>query len=356
MNLSSGHSIAGFITGFCSSYSEFLTGSDTTCTEDNIDAGDSKIEAEFAQDYFVLPIWSSYTSTIKSSKANNAGEEPNKHPDLKTYEKPVDKEDQEELLPIQDSGCLDSVDFALWEEIAIEQMGLQNKKEKEVSCEKALYGLHQAPRAWYATLSTFLLKNGYRRGTIDKTLFIKKDKNDIMLVQVYVDDIIFGSTKRDSWCDKFEALMRVKFKIKTLKKFDFASVKAASTPIKTQKPLVKDKEASEVDSVLVLGFRSLQRLPSNAIKESLDLFLGNSKKQTICGYSTYRAECVAAANLLINWDIKESLQKDNNGTKSALIAELLKSCITKYTDSAIFVPMGKVSTAKETLKKIPPRV
>ncbi|GJT61852.1 putative ribonuclease H-like domain-containing protein, partial [Tanacetum coccineum] len=57
---------------------------------------------------------------------------------------------------------------------------------------KALYGLHQAPRAWYATLSAFLLKNGYRRGTIDKTLFLKKDKNDIILVQVYVDDIIFG--------------------------------------------------------------------------------------------------------------------------------------------------------------------
>ncbi|GJW31426.1 putative ribonuclease H-like domain-containing protein [Tanacetum coccineum] len=61
---------------------------------------------------------------------------------------------------------------------------------------KALYGLHQALKAWYATLSTFFLKSGYRRGTIDKTLFIKKDKNDIMLVQVYVDDIIFGSTKR----------------------------------------------------------------------------------------------------------------------------------------------------------------
>ncbi|GJY75339.1 ribonuclease H-like domain-containing protein, partial [Tanacetum coccineum] len=59
-------------------------------TKDNIDASDSKIEAESAQDYFVLPIWSSYTSTVKSTKAKNAGEEPNKHPDLK----PVDKEDQ----------------------------------------------------------------------------------------------------------------------------------------------------------------------------------------------------------------------------------------------------------------------
>ncbi|GKF16176.1 putative ribonuclease H-like domain-containing protein [Tanacetum coccineum] len=129
---------------------------------------------------------------------------------------------------------------------------------------KALYGLHQAPRAWYATLSTFLLKNGYRRGTIDKTLFIKKDKNDIILVQVYVDDIIFGSTKK-SWCDEFEALMKSRFQISSmgeltnkdgifisqdkyvaeiLKKFDFANVKTASTPIETQKPLVKDEEAS----------------------------------------------------------------------------------------------------------------
>ncbi|GJV52781.1 putative ribonuclease H-like domain-containing protein [Tanacetum coccineum] len=141
---------------------------------------------------------------------------------------------------------------------------------------KALYGLHQAPRAWYATLSTFLLKNGYRRGTIDKTLFLKKDKHDIILVQVYVDDIIFGSTKK-SWCEEFEALMKSRFQMSSmgeltfflglqvkqkldgifisqdkyiaeiLKKFDFASVKTASTPIETQKPLVKDEEANDVD-------------------------------------------------------------------------------------------------------------
>ncbi|GJV20455.1 putative ribonuclease H-like domain-containing protein [Tanacetum coccineum] len=68
-------------------------------------------------------------------------------------------------------------------------------------------------------------EHGYRRGTIDKTLFIKKDKHDIILVQVYVDDIIF----------------------EILKKFDFVNVKTASTPIETQKPLVKDEEASDVD-------------------------------------------------------------------------------------------------------------
>ncbi|GJT19938.1 putative ribonuclease H-like domain-containing protein [Tanacetum coccineum] len=63
--------------------------------------------------------------------------------------------------------------------------------------EKALYGLHQAPKAWYETLSTYLLDNGFQRRKIDKTLFIKRHKGDILLVQVYVDDIIFGSTKKE---------------------------------------------------------------------------------------------------------------------------------------------------------------
>ncbi|GJY41343.1 hypothetical protein Tco_0428613, partial [Tanacetum coccineum] len=58
-------------------------------TEDIIDGGDSEKEDESAQDYFVLPIWSSYSLTIKRSRAA-----PHKHPDLKTNEKPVDKEDQ----------------------------------------------------------------------------------------------------------------------------------------------------------------------------------------------------------------------------------------------------------------------
>ncbi|GJU05700.1 putative ribonuclease H-like domain-containing protein [Tanacetum coccineum] len=141
---------------------------------------------------------------------------------------------------------------------------------------KALYGLHQAPRAWYATLSTFLEKHGYKRGTIDKTLFIKWDKKDIMLVQVYVDDIIFGSTKK-SWCDEFEALMKSRFQMSSmgeltfflglqvkqnkagifisqdkyvaeiLKKFDLVNVKTAITPMETKVALTKDKEVVDVD-------------------------------------------------------------------------------------------------------------
>ncbi|GJX14355.1 retrovirus-related pol polyprotein from transposon TNT 1-94 [Tanacetum coccineum] len=91
--------------------------------------------------------------------------------------------------------------------------------------EKALYGLHQAPRAWYETLSTYLLDNGFQRGKINKTLFIKRYKGDILLVQVYVDDIIFGSTKKDL----------------------FTKVKTASTPMETQNPFLKDEDGKEVD-------------------------------------------------------------------------------------------------------------
>ncbi|GJV41071.1 retrovirus-related pol polyprotein from transposon TNT 1-94 [Tanacetum coccineum] len=69
--------------------------------------------------------------------------------------------------------------------------------------EKALYGLHQAPRSWYETLSTYLLDNGFQRGKTNKTLFIKRHKGDILLVQVYVDDIICGSTKKEL-CIAFE--------------------------------------------------------------------------------------------------------------------------------------------------------
>ncbi|GJV23286.1 putative ribonuclease H-like domain-containing protein [Tanacetum coccineum] len=72
---------------------------------------------------------------------------------------------------------------------------------------KALYGLHQAPRAWYETLANYLLSNGFKRGKIDQTLFIKKQKGDILLVQVYVDDIIFGSTNKEL-CTGFEKLMK----------------------------------------------------------------------------------------------------------------------------------------------------
>nr|GEV79229.1 putative ribonuclease H-like domain-containing protein [Tanacetum cinerariifolium] len=86
--------------------------------------------------------------------------------------------------------------------------------------EKAMYGLHQAPRAWYGTLSKYLLDNGFQRGTIDQTLFIRKHKGEFFLVQVYVDDIKFYSSN-PKLCREFEALMHDKFQMSAMGELNF---------------------------------------------------------------------------------------------------------------------------------------
>nr|GEW97583.1 putative ribonuclease H-like domain-containing protein [Tanacetum cinerariifolium] len=142
---------------------------------------------------------------------------------------------------------------------------------------KVLYGLHQDPRAWYETLSNYLLENGFQRGKIYQTLFIKRQKGDILLVQIYVDDIIFGSTNKDL-CKYFEKLIKDKFQMSSigkltfflglqvkqkkdgifisqdkyideiLRKFGLTDGKSASTPIDTEKPLLKDHDGEDVDA------------------------------------------------------------------------------------------------------------
>ena len=72
--------------------------------------------------------------------------------------------------------------------------------------DKALYGLKQAPRAWYERLSNFLLENDFRRGNVDTTLFLKTKGEHLLIVQVYVDDIIFGAT-HENLCDDFSKMM-----------------------------------------------------------------------------------------------------------------------------------------------------
>ncbi|GKF08146.1 putative ribonuclease H-like domain-containing protein [Tanacetum coccineum] len=131
---------------------------------------------------------------------------------------------------------------------------------------KALSGLHQAPKAWYETLAHYLLGNGFKRGKIDQTLFIKKQKGDIFLVQVYVDNIIFGSTNK-KLCTGFEKHMKDKFQInEILKKSNYTDVKSASTLVDLEKPLVKDGDANYVDVHLYRSMiRSLMYLTASRL-------------------------------------------------------------------------------------------
>nr|GEW02024.1 putative ribonuclease H-like domain-containing protein [Tanacetum cinerariifolium] len=83
-------------------------------------------------------------------------------------------------------------------------------------------------------------------GQIDQTLFIKKQKGDILLVQIYVDDIIFGATNKDL-CKSFEKLMKDKFQMSSMGELTFFLGKSASTPIDTEKALLKDPDGEDVD-------------------------------------------------------------------------------------------------------------
>nr|GEU30552.1 uncharacterized mitochondrial protein AtMg00810-like [Tanacetum cinerariifolium] len=185
---------------------------------------------------------------------------------------------------------------------------------------KALYGLHQAPRAWYETLANYLLENGFQR-KIDQTLFIKRQKDDILLVQIYVDDIIFGSTNKDL-CKDFENLMKDKFQMSSigeltfflglqvkqkkdeifisqdkyvaeiLRKFGLIDGQSSSTPIDTKKPLLKDADDSDYDGA------SLDRKFTTGGCQFLGcrLIYWQCKKQTIMATSSTEAEFVAATS------------------------------------------------------------
>ncbi|GKD14786.1 retrovirus-related pol polyprotein from transposon TNT 1-94 [Tanacetum coccineum] len=85
---------------------------------------------------------------------------------------------------------------------------------------KALYGLKQAPRAWYDLLSKFLLSQEFSKGTVDPTLFIRRQGKDLLLVQIYVDDIIFASTTPEL-CDQFSKIMCSQFKMSMMGKISF---------------------------------------------------------------------------------------------------------------------------------------
>nr|GEX10913.1 putative ribonuclease H-like domain-containing protein [Tanacetum cinerariifolium] len=219
---------------------------------------------------------------------------------------------------------------------------------------KVLYGLNQAPRAWYKTLANYLLENGFHRGQIDQTLFIKKQKEDILLVQIYVDDIIFGATNKEL-CKYFERLIKDKFQMSSigeltfflglqvkqkkdgifisqdkyvaeiLKKFGLTEGKLASTPINTKKPLLKDPDVKRIFRYLKgkphLGlwypknspFELVAYLDSDYAGASLDRkstnggcqFLGcrliflQCKKQTVVAPSSIEAEYVAGASCCV---------------------------------------------------------
>ncbi|KAK9185082.1 hypothetical protein WN943_025435 [Citrus x changshan-huyou] len=167
----------------------------------------------------------------------------------------------------------------IMEEVYVKQTpGFENEKfpDHVYKLSKALYDLKQAPRTWYDRLKNFLLDNDFSMGKADTTLFVKHKNQDILIVQIYVDDIIFGSTN-ELLCKDFSSCMSQEFEISMmgelkyflglqikqneegifinqakyvkdlLKRFGYDNGTAKSTPMSTTIKLDKDEKGKEVD-------------------------------------------------------------------------------------------------------------
>ncbi|GKA18617.1 putative ribonuclease H-like domain-containing protein [Tanacetum coccineum] len=166
----------------------------------------------------------------------------------------------------------------------------------------------------------------YKRGTIDKTLFIKKFKGDILLVQVYVDDIVFISTKKEL-CTEFEKLMHKKFQMSSM----------ASTPMETSKPLMKDENAEDVDVHLYrLMIGSLMYLTSSRpdimfvlcaclwyLKDSpfdLEAYTDSDYVGASLDRKSTTGGCQFLRSRLISWQCKKQTVVANSTTEAEYVA------------------------------------
>nr|GFA64510.1 hypothetical protein [Tanacetum cinerariifolium] len=130
---------------------------------------------------------------------------------------------QEELLQLKrlDIRVMEAIRiflaYAAHKSFTVFQMDV---KTASLHVKKALYGLKQSPHAWYDELSTFLLQNHFFKGTTDPTLFIRRFVDDILVVQVYIDDIIFGST-HPRYTQLFSNLMKSRFEMSMMGEMTF---------------------------------------------------------------------------------------------------------------------------------------
>ncbi|GKD81461.1 putative ribonuclease H-like domain-containing protein, partial [Tanacetum coccineum] len=226
--------------------------------------------------------------------------------------------------------------------------------DKVYKVAKVLYGLYQAPREWYETLAKYLLGNGFKRGKIDQTLFIKKQKGDILLVQVYVDDIIFGSTNKELLKQKEDGIFisQDKYVAEILKKFNYIDVKSASTPVDLENPLVKDGDADDVDVQRI--FRYLKGKPTLAFDlltkgfdagrfqylvgdEAVHKELGDRMERAATTASSLEAEHDSGAQTRFETTSKQSndppLSRVNtlgSGEDNMKLIELMAHCTTLY--------------------------
>ncbi|GJT90778.1 retrovirus-related pol polyprotein from transposon TNT 1-94 [Tanacetum coccineum] len=176
---------------------------------------------------------------------------------------------------------------------------------------KALYGLKQAPRAWYDMLSSFPISQDFSKGSVDPTMFIRKEGKELLLVQVYVDDIIFAASTPEL-CDLFAKIIgifnnQLKYAHKSLKKYGFDSCDLVDTPMVEKSKLDEDKEGkllirSAYRKALKCSKKdlsvSIRNRTSGVCFWEIDLLASHQKGRKALRYPVWKL------NILLCWDVE----------------------------------------------------
>ncbi|GJT35536.1 retrovirus-related pol polyprotein from transposon TNT 1-94 [Tanacetum coccineum] len=263
---------------------------------------------------------------------------------------------------------------------------------------KALYGLKQAPKSWYDRLKAFLIKHEYNMGMVDNnTLFTKKRGSNLIIVQIYVDDIIFGSTCQEL-CDDFAKIMHDEFEMsmmgklnfflvlqikqmedgiffsqskyikEMLKKFGLEDSKPMKTPMSSDTKLTKDEECEFIDSTKYRGMIGdyVDRKNTSGICTFVGCCLASwfSKKQTALAISTSETQYVSAEKAcqqtlwmkqaLIDYDIQLDdvlIMCDNKG-EIDLSKNHMQHSQTKHIEIRRHFLRDNVQKGNNSIKKV----
>ncbi|GJX66721.1 putative ribonuclease H-like domain-containing protein [Tanacetum coccineum] len=204
--------------------------------------------------------------------------------------------------------------------LELKQSGFMDPEfpEKVYKVEKALYGLHQAPRAWYENRSTYLLDNGLYKGQIDKTLFIKRVKGDILLMSSMGELTFFLGLQVKQKEDGI-FISQDKYVGEILKKFGFSSIRTASTPMETNKALTKGEDVKRI-------FRYLKGRPKLGLwypKDSpfiLEAFSDSDYAGASLDRKSTTGGCQFLGSRLISWQCKKQTVVANSTTEVNYIA------------------------------------
>nr|GEV63850.1 copia protein [Tanacetum cinerariifolium] len=246
-------------------------------------------------------------------------------------------------------------------------------------------GLKQAPRAWYDMLSSFLISQDLFKGSVDPTLFIFRNGNDLLLVQIYVDDIIFAASTpklcdifAKITCSKFKMSMmgkitfflglqisqsskgifinQSKYSLKSLKKYGFESCDPVDTPMVEKSKLEEDKEGKAIDPS---HYRDTRCSTSGSLQFLGDRLVSwSSKRQKSAAISNMKAECIALSKHI---DIRYHFIKEHVGngvielyfvnTEYQLV-DIFTKALGRERIEFLINKLGMRSFTPETLKQL----